>query len=159
MHKYEVFALIKKYYDFLKTDYGFAKSVSDDAVRFSRNKTAFVFYYDDYELDLLAEYKHKNDDSDLFAVLKILGYCQKQCYSINCWDSDFATNTMQEYASLLAVAVPALVGNNAKTTAKKLKSAFDKEPTYYEAYQRCEIACKRKRSVQCDRRAQPCIAW
>lgn len=138
MNKDEVFALIEKYYDFLKTDYGFVKSVSDDTVRFSKTKTDFVFYYDDYEHDLLAEYKYKNDDYNLFAVLQILSDRQKQCYSINCWDSDFAANTMQEYASLLKGSIPDLVGNDAKTTAKKLKSALDKEPTYYEAYQRSE---------------------
>ncbi len=138
MNKDEVFALIEKYYDFLKTDYGFAKSVLDDSVSFSKNKTAFVFYYDDYEHDLIAEYNHKNNDFNLFAVLHILDYCQKQRYSINCWDSDFATNTMQEYASFLKVAVPALVGNDAKATVAKLKCAFEKEPTYYEAYLQSE---------------------
>jgi len=138
MNKDEVFALIEKYYDFLKTDYGFVKSVSDDSVSFSKNKTAFVFYYDDYEHELLAEYKWKNDKFNLFAVLQVLGYCQKQCYSINCWDSDFATQILQEYSLHLKDAINDLAGNDAKATVAKLKFAFEKEPTYYETYQQNE---------------------
>lgn len=139
MIKEEVFAQIEKYYGYLKTEYGFIVHVSNETFSFCQKEENITFYYDDYEHELIVEYKWKDYKYNLLAVLQVLGYCQKQYYSINCWEFDFASRLIREYADCLKKAMNDLTGNNAQQTVLRLRYTFGKEQTYYDAYQQRQL--------------------